>query len=106
MTTRVYFFHAIGSTVLPACDLRLAVLLHCHHYHAEPHFRCDHRHVRGPEKRETAEGGDPEEHVLRVLVAALGVRQQEHHIRGAHQTRAQPLALPVLHRSPQSEGPD
>ena len=58
-----------GPAVLRARHLRPPVLLHRHHHRAEPDLRRHHRHVRRPQERQTAEGGDPQELLLRLRYA-------------------------------------
>ena len=47
--------------VFSSRDLRHAVLLHRDHHRAQPHLRSHHRHLRGPQVGEAAEGRDHQE---------------------------------------------
>lgn len=53
-----------GTIVRRESRVRFTVLLHRDHYCFESHLRCDHRHLRGSQIGEAAEGIDSEKHVL------------------------------------------
>lgn len=64
------FFHP-GASVCCSSSLRPPVLLRRYHHRPESHLWCYHWHLRWLEEWETAEGGDPENHLFHLRCVQL-----------------------------------